>query len=61
MVDASGNASLSGSGFLPSVVCPGPANFNQTYTKFSEPLKYALVAIDRLCSYSDSFTRILQV
>ncbi|KAG1808045.1 uncharacterized protein BJ212DRAFT_718215 [Suillus subaureus] len=34
MVDASGNASLSGSGFLPSVVCPGPANFNQTFTSF---------------------------
>jgi hypothetical protein len=34
MVDASGNASLLGSGFLPSVVCPAPANFNQTYTSF---------------------------
>ncbi|KAG2140233.1 uncharacterized protein EDB93DRAFT_1297499 [Suillus bovinus] len=35
MVDASGNASLSGSGFLPSVVCPGPMNLNQTYTSFT--------------------------
>ncbi|KAG2344154.1 hypothetical protein BDR05DRAFT_999314 [Suillus weaverae] len=35
MVDASGNASLSGSGFLPSVVCPGPMNINQTYTNFT--------------------------
>ncbi|KAG1733800.1 hypothetical protein EDB19DRAFT_2041090 [Suillus lakei] len=35
MVDASGNASLSGSGFLPSVVCPGPMNMNQTYTSFT--------------------------
>ncbi|KAG1854126.1 hypothetical protein C8R48DRAFT_776917 [Suillus tomentosus] len=34
-VDASGNASLLGSGFLPSVVCPGPMNLNQTYTSFT--------------------------
>ncbi|KAG0694961.1 hypothetical protein DFH29DRAFT_1072661 [Suillus ampliporus] len=36
MVDASGNASLSGSGFLPSIVCPGLSlNLNQTYTSFT--------------------------
>ncbi|KAG1744814.1 hypothetical protein EDB19DRAFT_2037838 [Suillus lakei] len=35
MVDASGNASLSGSGFLPTIVCPGPLNMNQTYTSFT--------------------------
>ncbi|KAG1750086.1 hypothetical protein EDB19DRAFT_1904339 [Suillus lakei] len=35
VVDASGNASLSGSGFLPSIVCPGPMNTNQTYTSFT--------------------------
>ncbi|KIK38653.1 hypothetical protein CY34DRAFT_809139 [Suillus luteus UH-Slu-Lm8-n1] len=35
LVDASGNASLSGSGFLPSVVCPGPMGLNQTYTSFT--------------------------
>ncbi|KAG2114185.1 uncharacterized protein F5147DRAFT_770176 [Suillus discolor] len=34
-VDASENASLLGSGFLPSVVCPGPTNLNQTYTSFT--------------------------
>ncbi|KAG1869410.1 hypothetical protein DFJ58DRAFT_742488 [Suillus subalutaceus] len=34
-VDANGNASLSGSGFLPSVVCPGPMNLTQTYTSFT--------------------------
>ncbi|KAG2065350.1 hypothetical protein BDR04DRAFT_1108609 [Suillus decipiens] len=33
MVDASGNMSQS-SGFLPSVVCPGPMNLGQTYTSF---------------------------
>lgn len=35
MVDGSGNSSPSGSGFLPSVVCPGPMNINQTYTSFT--------------------------
>ncbi|KAG2035530.1 hypothetical protein BDR03DRAFT_1093153 [Suillus americanus] len=35
LVDASGNASVSGSGFLPSVVCPGPTDMNQTYTSFT--------------------------
>ncbi|KAG1726048.1 uncharacterized protein EDB91DRAFT_1264035, partial [Suillus paluster] len=35
MVDVNGNASLSGSGFLPSVVCPGPMNMNQIYTSFT--------------------------
>ncbi|KAG1744553.1 uncharacterized protein EDB91DRAFT_189737 [Suillus paluster] len=35
MVDESGNANPSGSGFLPSVVCPGPMNMNQTYTSFA--------------------------
>ncbi|KAG1873199.1 hypothetical protein F4604DRAFT_778761 [Suillus subluteus] len=35
MVDASGNTSSSGSGFLPSVVCPGSTNMNQTYTSFA--------------------------
>ncbi|KAG1808043.1 uncharacterized protein BJ212DRAFT_718141 [Suillus subaureus] len=35
MVDANGNASSSGSGFLPSVVCPEPMNVNQTYTNFT--------------------------
>ncbi|KAG1807978.1 uncharacterized protein BJ212DRAFT_714900 [Suillus subaureus] len=35
LVDASGNASLSGSGFLPSVVCPGPMNMNQTYSSLT--------------------------
>ncbi|KAG1733798.1 hypothetical protein EDB19DRAFT_1190197 [Suillus lakei] len=35
MVDASGNVNSSGSGFLPSVVCPGPMNMNQTYTNFT--------------------------
>ncbi|KAG2065371.1 hypothetical protein BDR04DRAFT_170514 [Suillus decipiens] len=34
MVDANGN-DLSGSGFLPSVVCPGPMNLSQTYTSFA--------------------------
>ncbi|KAG1738295.1 hypothetical protein EDD22DRAFT_852087 [Suillus occidentalis] len=34
MVDASGNGSSSGSGFLPSVICPGPMTINQTYTSF---------------------------
>ncbi|KAG2065353.1 hypothetical protein BDR04DRAFT_1161543 [Suillus decipiens] len=42
MADASGNASQS-SGFLPSVVCPGPMNLGQTYTNFSEPLKYGFL------------------
>jgi hypothetical protein len=41
MVDANGNMSSSGSGFLPSIVCQGPMNMNQTYTNFSEPLRYA--------------------
>jgi hypothetical protein len=41
MVDANGNASSSGSGFLPSVVCPGPMNMNQTYSNFCEPSNYA--------------------
>ncbi|KAG2747657.1 hypothetical protein P692DRAFT_20875478 [Suillus brevipes Sb2] len=36
MVDASGNGSSSGSGFLPSIICPGP---NQTYTSI---LKFTL-------------------
>ncbi|KAG2031078.1 hypothetical protein BDR03DRAFT_1016458 [Suillus americanus] len=35
MVDANGNASSSGSGFLPSIVCPEPMNMNQTYTNFT--------------------------
>ncbi|KAG1807991.1 uncharacterized protein BJ212DRAFT_1485270 [Suillus subaureus] len=35
MVDANGNTSSSGSGFLPSVVCQGPTNMNQTYTNFT--------------------------
>ncbi|KAG1813451.1 hypothetical protein EV424DRAFT_1349034 [Suillus variegatus] len=35
MVDANGNASLSGNGFLPSVVCLGPTDTNQTYTSFT--------------------------
>ncbi|KAG2115572.1 hypothetical protein BD769DRAFT_1072773 [Suillus cothurnatus] len=35
MVDADGNASSSGSGFLPSIVCQGPMNMNQTYTNFT--------------------------
>ncbi|KAG1809724.1 hypothetical protein EV424DRAFT_1558042 [Suillus variegatus] len=34
MNDGSGNRSSSGSGFLPSVVCPGPRTINQTYTSF---------------------------
>ncbi|KAG2145738.1 hypothetical protein BD769DRAFT_854291 [Suillus cothurnatus] len=34
-VDASGNANPLGSGFLPSVVCPGPMNLTQTYTSFT--------------------------
>jgi hypothetical protein len=35
MVDANGNMSSSGSGFLPSIVCQGPMNMNQTYTNFT--------------------------
>ncbi|KAG1869366.1 hypothetical protein DFJ58DRAFT_61626 [Suillus subalutaceus] len=35
MVDANGNTSSSGSGFLPSIVCPGPVDMNQTYTSFA--------------------------
>ncbi|KAG1848809.1 hypothetical protein C8R48DRAFT_614514 [Suillus tomentosus] len=35
IVDANGNASLSGNGFLPSVVCLGPTDTNQTYTSFT--------------------------
>ncbi|KAG2126571.1 uncharacterized protein EDB93DRAFT_1332802 [Suillus bovinus] len=35
MVDANGNMSSSGSGFLPSVVCLGPIDVNQTYTSFT--------------------------
>ncbi|KAG2366434.1 hypothetical protein BDR07DRAFT_1480110 [Suillus spraguei] len=35
MVDANGNTSSSGSGFLPSVVCLGPMNENQTYKNFT--------------------------
>jgi hypothetical protein len=61
VVDASGNANQLGSGFLPSIVCPGPMNTDQTHANFSEPLKYVSVVIDRFCSYSDSLTRILQV
>jgi hypothetical protein len=61
MVDATGNASLLASGFLPSIVCPGPMNTNQTYASFSEPLKYAFVIMDRFHFHSDLFTRILQV
>ncbi|KAG2062629.1 hypothetical protein BDR04DRAFT_49481, partial [Suillus decipiens] len=34
MADASGNMNQS-SGFLPSVVCPGPTNLGQTYTSFT--------------------------
>ncbi|KAG2112751.1 hypothetical protein BD769DRAFT_56934 [Suillus cothurnatus] len=34
-VDASGDASVSSIGFLPSVVCPGPMNMNETYTSFT--------------------------
>ncbi|KAG2105528.1 uncharacterized protein F5147DRAFT_702745 [Suillus discolor] len=35
MVDANGNGNLSGNGFLPSVVCPGSTDVNQTYTSFT--------------------------
>ncbi|KAG2065869.1 hypothetical protein BDR04DRAFT_1160970 [Suillus decipiens] len=35
MVDANGNTSSSGSGFLPSVVCLGPTDVNQSYENFS--------------------------
>ncbi|KAG1869374.1 hypothetical protein DFJ58DRAFT_61855 [Suillus subalutaceus] len=35
MVGANGNTSSSGSGFLPSIVCQGPMNSNQTYTSFA--------------------------
>ncbi|KAG2740392.1 hypothetical protein P692DRAFT_201810978 [Suillus brevipes Sb2] len=35
MVDASGNENPLGSGFLPSVVCSGPMNTDQTYTNFT--------------------------
>ncbi|KAG1810463.1 uncharacterized protein HD556DRAFT_1223636 [Suillus plorans] len=35
MVDANGNGNLSGNGFLPSVVCLGPTDTNQTYTSFT--------------------------
>jgi hypothetical protein len=35
MVDVNGNMSSSGSGFLPSIVCQGPMNMNQTYTNFT--------------------------
>ncbi|KAG2105539.1 uncharacterized protein F5147DRAFT_805800 [Suillus discolor] len=35
IVDASGNASVSGTGFLPSLVCPGPMDLTQTYTSFT--------------------------
>ncbi|KAG2052531.1 hypothetical protein BDR06DRAFT_887538 [Suillus hirtellus] len=35
IVDANGNASLSGNGFLPSVVCLGSMDTNQTYTSFT--------------------------
>ncbi|KAG1777985.1 hypothetical protein EV702DRAFT_1196781 [Suillus placidus] len=35
MVYANGTASSLGSGFLPSVVCPGSMNMNQTYTNFT--------------------------
>ncbi|KAG2354208.1 hypothetical protein BDR07DRAFT_628561 [Suillus spraguei] len=34
MVDANGNASSSGTGFLPSIVCPGQ-NMDQTYANFT--------------------------
>jgi hypothetical protein len=67
MLNASGDMASS-SGFLPSVVCPGPtamtqtsANLSQTPTSFSEPLNYVFVVVDRFCSYSNSFTGILQV
>jgi hypothetical protein len=35
MVDGNGNASLSASGFLPSLVCMGPMNVNQPYPSFT--------------------------
>ncbi|KAG2366433.1 hypothetical protein BDR07DRAFT_1274498 [Suillus spraguei] len=35
MVDANGNTSSSGSGFLPSVVCLGPMDVSQSYENFS--------------------------
>ncbi|KAG2095321.1 uncharacterized protein F5147DRAFT_656967 [Suillus discolor] len=50
VVNASGDADQSDSGFLPCLVCPGPSGLNQSYTSF---------IIDRFFSYSDSFTRIL--
>jgi hypothetical protein len=59
VVNASGDADQSDSGFLPCLVCPGPSGLNQSYTSFSEPLNYVFVVIDRFFSYSDSFTRIL--
>ncbi|KAG2355963.1 hypothetical protein BDR07DRAFT_1464288 [Suillus spraguei] len=34
-VDASGDVGSLGSGFLPSVVCPGPLDLNQTLTNFT--------------------------
>ncbi|KAG1813447.1 hypothetical protein EV424DRAFT_1565379 [Suillus variegatus] len=35
LVDANGSGNLPGNGFLPSVVCPGSTNMNQTYTSFT--------------------------
>ncbi|KAG1890462.1 uncharacterized protein F5891DRAFT_126025 [Suillus fuscotomentosus] len=35
MADANGNANVLRNGFLPSVVCPGPTDLNQTYTSFT--------------------------
>ncbi|KAG0702650.1 hypothetical protein DFH29DRAFT_1079402 [Suillus ampliporus] len=35
VVNADGTSSPSGSGFLPSIVCPGLTNMNQTYTSFA--------------------------
>ncbi|KAG1890457.1 uncharacterized protein F5891DRAFT_987109 [Suillus fuscotomentosus] len=34
LVDANGSGNLPGNGFLPSVVCPGLTDMNQTYTSF---------------------------
>ncbi|KAG0702649.1 hypothetical protein DFH29DRAFT_492250 [Suillus ampliporus] len=35
MVDADGTSSPLGSGFLPSIVCPGPTSMNHTYASFA--------------------------
>lgn len=46
VVNASGYADQSDSGFLPCLVCPGPLDLNQSYTSLGEPLKYAFVVIN---------------